>query len=83
MHAWPLAAAQNATTLASKFRDLYGLELALKQELRELGRTQARRTPAAVVHCSGRQGPGGASWAGARCCLGAGAAAAGTAVYAG
>lgn len=31
---------QNATTIASKFRDLYGLELALKQELRELGRVQ-------------------------------------------
>ncbi len=31
---------QNATTIASKFRDLYGLELALKQELRELSRVQ-------------------------------------------
>ena len=34
---------QNATTIASKFRDLYGLELALKQELRELSRVQVRR----------------------------------------
>lgn len=31
---------QNATTIASRFRDLYGLEIALKQELRELGRAQ-------------------------------------------
>lgn len=36
----PLPAAQNATSIASRFRDLYGLELALKQELRELGRAQ-------------------------------------------
>ena len=45
--------AQNATTIASKFRDLYGLELALKQELRELGRAQVGGAAAVVVAWQG------------------------------
>lgn len=48
-------ALQNATTIASKFRDLYGLELALKQELRELTRAQVRGQwhPCNLMHALG------------------------------
>ncbi|KAL4857890.1 E3 ubiquitin-protein ligase [Chlorella vulgaris] len=35
---------QNATSIASKFRDLYGLELVLKQELGEYNKAQAAAT---------------------------------------
>ena len=35
---------QNAASIASRFRDLHGLELAVKQEVRELGRAQAEAT---------------------------------------
>lgn len=45
---------QNATTIAGKFRDLFGLELALKQELRELVRAQASCWAAVGVGFCGR-----------------------------
>jgi hypothetical protein len=54
----PLPLLQNATTITSKFRDLFGLELALKQELQELnGAQQAAVDELLTLQAACRQPP--------------------------